>query len=63
MSIKKISNFFNSYKLNHDKKLLDLKEIHIRNRGYVSDKWASYLDVYNEIFANKRSKDRLLSWR
>ena len=59
MSIKKISNFFKSYKLNHYKKLLDLKEIHIRNRGYVSDKWASYLDVYDEIFANKRNKERL----
>ena len=57
--MKKISNFFKSYKLNHDKKHLDLKEIHIRNKGYVSDKWASYLDVYNEIFASKRNKEKL----
>tara|TARA_B100000886_G_scaffold207592_1_gene143542 strand:- start:779 stop:1675 length:897 start_codon:yes stop_codon:yes gene_type:complete len=57
MSIKKFTNFFKSYKLNQNKKLLDLKEIHIKNRGYVSDKWESYLEVYNEIFANKRNKE------
>ena len=56
MNIKKFSNFFRSYKSIQNKKLLDLKEIHIRNKGYVSDKWESYLDVYSEILANKRNK-------
>lgn len=59
MSIKKFSNFFRSYKSTQNKTLLGLKEIHIRNKGYVSDKWASYLDVYSEIFANKRNKEGL----
>ncbi len=57
MNIKKFSNFFRSYKSIQNKKLLDLKEIHIRNKGYVSDKWESYLDVYSEILANKRNKE------
>ena len=57
MSIKKFSNFFRSYKSSQNKKLLDLKEIHIRNKGYVSDKWESYLDVYSEILANKRNME------
>ena len=54
MIIKKLSSIFKNNKFKQNKKLLDLKEIHIRNKGYVSDKWESYLDVYNEILANKR---------
>ena len=59
MSIKKFSNFFRSYKSTKNKNLLALKEIHIKNKGYVSDKWASYLEVYSEIFANKRNMEGL----
>ena len=59
MSIRIFPNFFKKNKLNNNKKLIDLKEIHLRNRGYVSDKWESYLDVYSEIFANKRNKEGL----
>ena len=41
MIIKKFSNFFKKTKLNKNKKLLGLKEIHIRNKGYVYDEWES----------------------
>jgi len=59
MSIRRFANFFRRNKLNQNKNLLDLKEIHLRNKRYVSDKWESYLDVYSEIFYNKRDKDGL----
>ncbi len=62
----KLPNIFdlfksNNYKINtiNNNKLLSLGEIHLNKKGYVSDKWDSYLEIYDEIFAKKRLKSDL----
>jgi hypothetical protein len=33
---------------------MSLRDIHLAKTGKVSDKWSSYLDFYEEVFASKR---------